>query len=107
MEAAIEDKEGGKPPFLLSPEELESRSLMSTYLDSRFMVEWRKKHRLSQQALADLAGVNVRTVKKWELDERPIPAYMGLFMAAIQAGLKPVALPVPLKPGAEGGEAEG
>ena len=34
--------------------------------------EFRKKHNLSQQQLADLAGVSVRTVKSWEYGERNI-----------------------------------
>lgn len=32
--------------------------------------QFRKKHKLSQRALAELLGVNIRSVQRWETGER-------------------------------------
>ncbi len=63
---------------------------MTVTMDVEFFVAWRKRVGLTQQQLADKLGVNLSAVKKWEGGARKLPPYIGLVMAAIEAGLAPV-----------------
>ncbi|WP_085034904.1 helix-turn-helix domain-containing protein [Ensifer aridi] len=65
---------------------------MTLTLDPEYFAAWRKKKspKLTQRALADILGVSKYTVIKWETKKRALPPYIGLAMAAIDAGLEPV-----------------
>ena len=63
---------------------------MAKTLDPDYFIRWRKTQGLTQQSLADVLGVNISAVKKWETKARKLPPYIGLVMAAIEAGLPPV-----------------
>lgn len=41
--------------------------------------EWRKARGLTQQQLADLAGVTTRAVIHWEQGTRPIPKLLEIY----------------------------
>lgn len=69
---------------------MESSSTLTLTMDVEFFVAWRKRVGLTQQQLADKLGVNLSAVKKWEGGVRKLPPYIGLVMAAIEAGLEPV-----------------
>lgn len=50
------------------------------------MVAFRKKRDLSQANLADLIGAgHPRTVRRWENDETPVPAWVPKMIHAISA----------------------
>lgn len=65
---------------------------MTTSLDPAFFVEWRKGRGMTQAKLAERLRMSLAGLKKWEGGERKIPAYIGLALAAIDAGLDPVGL---------------
>lgn len=69
---------------------MESSSTVTLTMDVEFFVAWRKRVGLTQQQFADKLGVNLSAVKKWEGGARKLPPYIGLVMAAIEAGLAPV-----------------
>ena len=46
--------------------------------DGRELRMWRKRHRLTQQGLADRLGVRVLTVIRWEAGLHPAPGYLQL-----------------------------
>ena len=43
---------------------------------------WRKSTGLTQQTLAEIAGVSLRTVTRWESGEVPIPRLLTWYIAA-------------------------
>jgi len=43
--------------------------------------EWRKATATTQQRLADLCGVTVRQVKRWEAGDNPVPRLLELYIA--------------------------
>ena len=45
---------------------------------------WRIKHDLSQAELAELLGVNQKTISFWELERRKIPNYMPLLLEYLE-----------------------
>ena len=45
---------------------------------------WRLKHGLTQQQLAELLGVRHSTISRWETGKHPIPKYMGLLLQCIE-----------------------
>lgn len=45
--------------------------------------DWRKKHEVSQTALAELLGVHKMTVSKWERDAQPIPGFLALALSEL------------------------
>ncbi|TBE73858.1 XRE family transcriptional regulator [Rhizobium leguminosarum] len=59
-------------------------------MDPAFFVTWRKRHNKTNKDIAELLDVHEQTVKSWNSGKRKIPPYMGLLMAAIDAGLEPV-----------------
>jgi transcriptional regulator with XRE-family HTH domain len=42
--------------------------------------EWRKAKLMTQAALAELASVEVRTVKRWEAGTTPVPRLLELYI---------------------------
>ena len=52
--------------------------LSPTEADGRELRMWRKRHRLTQQGLADRLGVRVLTVIRWEAGLHPAPGYLQL-----------------------------
>ena len=45
---------------------------------------WRIKHDLSQAELAELLGINQKTISFWELEKRKIPNYMSLLLEYLE-----------------------
>ena len=50
--------------------------------------DWREKHGLTQDRLAELLKVAKNTISRWERGERSIPEYMDLALEALEARLK-------------------
>ena len=69
---------------------MQERDPLTLTMDVEFFTAWRHRVGLTQQQLADRMGVNLSAVKKWEGGHRKLPPYIGLVMAAIEAGLEPV-----------------
>jgi transcriptional regulator with XRE-family HTH domain len=49
---------------------------------------WRKRRRLSQEALAQLLGITRVTVARWELGIRSIPPFLPLALKWLETELK-------------------
>ncbi|NBB51460.1 helix-turn-helix domain-containing protein [Rhizobium sp. CRIBSB] len=50
---------------------------------------WRTARAMTQTALATALGIPARTVIAWENDQTRPPPYLGLALAALDAGLTP------------------
>jgi DNA-binding XRE family transcriptional regulator len=61
-------------------------------MDKSIFVEWRKANGFTQSEVAELMGVNLTTVKRWETGTRKILPLIGLVMAAIDHNLTPVGI---------------
>jgi len=53
------------------------------------LLQWRKRHKLSQQRAADMLGCSRRGIQQWEKGMYPIPKTIALAIAAIQFNLPP------------------
>ena len=45
---------------------------------------WRLKHDLSQQELAELLGVSQKAISHWERGERKIPLYLAFLLEVLE-----------------------
>lgn len=52
------------------------------------MAEWRKQWRLTQRQLANVLGVDVMTVSRWERGVRGIPPHLPLALEALENRIK-------------------
>lgn len=52
------------------------------------LIEWRKRHDLTQKALADMLGVRNMTVYRWECGMRSIPPLLPLALEALENRIK-------------------
>ena len=52
------------------------------------MKKWRKKHKISQQRLADILGVAQNTVARWETGARKIPPFLHLALKGLEVKIK-------------------
>lgn len=61
---------------------------------------WRRVHRLSQQQVADLLDISVRTIKRWEVGDQVPPAYLPLALERLHQLLRrtPAPPPIPEEP---------
>ena len=41
--------------------------------------EWRKARNLTQQALADITGISIRQIKRYERGISPVPSLLALY----------------------------
>lgn len=61
-------------------------------IDPRFLIAWREKNGYSQAKLASALMVDLSTIKRMEAGRRAIHLYIGLALAALEHGLKPVGM---------------
>jgi len=57
-------------------------------MTGRELKRWRKKHGLSQAALALKLGVIRETVARWEIGTRHIPSFLGLALKHLETELE-------------------
>jgi transcriptional regulator with XRE-family HTH domain len=48
------------------------------------LIEWRKRHKLTQRELAEMLGVRSMTVYRWECGLRSIPPLLPLALEALE-----------------------
>jgi DNA-binding XRE family transcriptional regulator len=46
--------------------------------------QWRSKHRMTQQELADIIGVAKNTIYRWEAGMREIPPFLALALRCVE-----------------------
>lgn len=52
-------------------------------VDGAFIARFRKKHNLSQQALANIMGVSYKTVLRWERRKKPIKGSVAVLLSLL------------------------
>ena len=57
-------------------------------MEGKNLAEWRKQWRLTQRQLANVLGVDVMTVSRWERGVRSIPSHLPLALEALENRLK-------------------
>lgn len=48
------------------------------------LAAWRKARKVSQKVLAEILGVHILTVTRWETDARAIPSFLPLALRTIE-----------------------
>lgn len=51
--------------------------------------KWREDHHVSQSELAELLGVHLGTIYRWEASDRTIPPYLALALETLALKLSP------------------
>lgn len=58
-------------------------------MNAKELIAWRKKHKLSQSAAAELIGCSRRGLQLWEAGDSDIPKTVALAISAVQFNLPP------------------
>lgn len=73
---------GGK--LVVEVESQTEQSKLTNQLSAEQLKEWRKNKQLTQGKLAELLGVKITAVGRWESTERPIPPYLWLALVGLE-----------------------
>jgi transcriptional regulator with XRE-family HTH domain len=56
-------------------------------MDAKDLKTWREENKITQQRLADLLGVKVLAVSRWECGARKVPSFLHLALRELERGL--------------------